>query len=109
MMLEEAAVSGAPPNPRAPKYVINALLLVFDMEEMAVAIPAQELKDLIFLLLARMLDSREYHSLVDEPQLMKALNVLMYKILAMNWGCAFTPRIWRAIHNLHLQRASEEM
>ena len=54
---------------------------------------AGEVKELIFVILARLLDSRVHASLANQPQIMRALNVLMFRILNNAYGCRSPPAL----------------
>lgn len=87
-VLDEAERSGQPANSRPCKYVVNALMITFELPCVARAVPMQPLLDLMFVLLARLLDPRVHTWLAHNPNILRGLNVAMFKILGNNFGCA---------------------
>lgn len=77
------SLSGA--SSRSCKYVLNTLMQTFQIKRLADAVREQTLDNLITELLLWLLDERV--SMMDDgSQLLKALNVLMLKILV---SCSF--------------------
>lgn len=69
-----------PPSNRGCKYTLNTLMQIFNIKSMAKAVDKQTLLDMISCLLMLLLDDRMTR-VMDGPQLMKAMNVLMMKVL----------------------------
>eukprot|EP00899_Mesostigma_viride_P007986 jgi/Mesvir1/17189/Mv07609-RA.2 len=65
---------------RACKYVLNTLMQLFQLRVMATAVPEGTLRTLVSELLLRLLDE-DVLKVEDGQQLVRALNVLMLKIL----------------------------
>lgn len=86
VIFDEAAASlerdGAPPSSRSLKYVLNTLMQTYQFRDRVLALRVQgpTTEALICRLLVRLLDDR-VNSLQEGQQLLKALNVLMLKIL----------------------------
>ena len=72
-------------NPRACKYFTNATMMIFDVSEMARAVPVGDLKNLLFVLLTRM-QSPYVHAALGETQIPKALNHVVMKVLNDKYG-----------------------
>lgn len=72
--------SGVPPSSRACKYVLNTLMQVFQVPQLAKACQEATLCNLTCELLLRLLDDR-VPQLEEGTALLKALNILMLKIL----------------------------
>lgn len=85
--VKEHHATGEPASARACKYMVNATMMIFDVPAMPRAIPMNDLKDLIFILLAKLLDDSVHHALAANPEIMKAINVLMLKLISNNFGC----------------------
>lgn len=86
----EAAHTGASANPRGCKYNVNAAMMIFDVKDMAKPVPMGDLKDLIFILLSKLMDQQAHHALTDNPEIMRAVNILMLKMIGNNFGYAFS-------------------
>jgi hypothetical protein len=71
--------------------MVNATMMIFDIPEMPRAIPMNDLKELIFILLSKLLDDIVYSALGDNPEIMKAINVLMLKLISNNFGSVTFP------------------
>ncbi|KAK9814323.1 hypothetical protein WJX72_004049 [[Myrmecia] bisecta] len=76
----ELEATGRAPSSRGCKYSLNTLMQTFQLHIMASAIAARPLRECISALLCKLLDER-VPSLQEGGQLLKALNVLMLKIL----------------------------
>ena len=86
-MLSEARAEGrTEANSRPCKYMVNALMITFDVEGMAKPVPVDVLRDLMLVLLHWLLDSNVVQLLAHQPQILRGLNVLMFKILQNNFG-----------------------
>ena len=85
-MVRESARSHGPVNGRGCKYFVNATMMVFDVEGMSTEIPMETLKDLIFVLLSKLLDENAHRALEDNPDILKAVNILMLKMISNNFG-----------------------
>ncbi|KAG4397746.1 hypothetical protein GLYMA_10G207500v4 [Glycine max] len=75
---------------RSCKYVLNTLMQTFQNKRLAHAVKESTLDSLITELLLWLLDDRVPH-MDDGSQLLKALNVLMLKILVRNSVCVSLP------------------
>ena len=77
--------TGDPVNPRACKYFINVIMMFTDVKAMLNAVAVEELENLMFVLLVRMLDQDVQNIMAGTP-VVRALNVLMMKILSDKFG-----------------------
>ena len=66
---------------RPCRYVLNTLMQVFMVEVLSHSVMDDHLKELLVEMLLLLLDERLATSVEDGPHLIKALNVLMLKIL----------------------------
>ena len=87
--MKEHQATGLPASSRGCKYMVNATMMIFDIPAMPRPIPMNDLKDLVFILLSKLLDDTVFFALSDNPEIMKAINVLMLKLISNNFGCAF--------------------
>lgn len=85
-VVRESLRRQAPANGRGCKYFVNATMMVFDVEEMSKEVPMETLKDLIFVLLSKLLDENAHIALEDNPDILKAVNILMLKMISNNFG-----------------------
>lgn len=85
-VLDQAEASHQPADSRPCKYLVNALLMAFEVKCMVKAIPKPEMRELMFTLLCKLLDKRVHSLLNHNPQIMRGLNVSMFKILGNNFG-----------------------
>lgn len=69
-----------PATTRLCKHLVNALVLLFSNRELACAVPQESLHHLLQELASRLLDQKML-SMESGPQLSKALNVAMVKVL----------------------------
>ncbi|KAL0039701.1 hypothetical protein WJX77_005628 [Trebouxia sp. C0004] len=77
---QELAVSGQPSSSRGCKYALNTLMQTFQLKTMAANVAAGPLRECAAVLLMKLLDDK-VPALLEGTQLLKALNVLMLKIL----------------------------
>ncbi len=75
-----------PVTGRGCKYFVNATMMVFDVEDMSKEVPMETLKDLIFVLLTKLLDPDAHRALEEHAYIMRAVNILMLKIISNNFG-----------------------
>ncbi|KAL0028272.1 hypothetical protein WJX79_006476 [Trebouxia sp. C0005] len=77
---QELAASGQPSSSRGCKYALNTLMQTFQLKTMAANVAAGPLRECAAVLLKKLLDDK-VPALLEGTQLLKALNVLMLKIL----------------------------
>lgn len=87
-VLDRAETSMQPADSRPCKYLVNALLMAFEVKAMVKPVPKPEMRALMLTLLVKLLDRRVHTLLAHNPQIMRGLNVCMFKILGNNFGCA---------------------
>lgn len=75
------AAPGALPSARGCKYGLNVLLQGLAVPEVARSLSQAVLRDVVSLLLMRLLDDRSLLRFEEGPTLIKAVNVLMLKVL----------------------------
>ena len=85
-VVRESARSQGPVNGRGCKYFVNATMMVFDVKGMSREVPMETLKDLIFVLLSKLLDENAHRALEENPDILKAVNILMLKMISNNFG-----------------------
>ena len=86
--------------------------MVFDVKGMSKSIPMEALKDLIFVLLSKLLDESAHRALEDNPDILKAVNILMLKMISNNFGSGpSTPySVYAPAQPLpHLQHRSQQL
>ncbi|KAL4424717.1 hypothetical protein ABPG77_000060 [Micractinium sp. CCAP 211/92] len=76
-----AAAGGGKPPSRGAKYALNIMLQSMNVPQIAAGLPAPTLRDTICLLLLRLLDDGGLLHFEEGNTLVKAVNVLMLKIL----------------------------
>ena len=79
-IFDAAAVAPGPSTARACKYVLNTLMQVFQEPALASAVGEANERMIVAALLERLLDAA-VPRMEEGPQLVKALNVLMLKVL----------------------------
>lgn len=79
-IFEAAAAAPGPSTTRACKYVLNTLMQVYQEPALAGAVSEENERETVAVLLERLLDP-SVPRLEEGPQLVKALNVLMLKVL----------------------------
>ena len=88
---KEAADAGQVPPARGCKYALNVLLQAMGVPEAAQALPQAPLRDTVSLLLVKLLNDNSLLIFEEGPTLVKAVNVLMLKMLeASNRTYAFS-------------------
>jgi cytoskeleton-associated protein 5 len=86
----EEAATGAPPSSRGCKYALNVMLQGMGVREVALGLPQATLRDAVSLLLLRLLEDGGLLRFDEGPTLVRAVNVLMLKMLeASNRTYAF--------------------
>ena len=86
LAIREAQLTGTSANPRGCKYNVNAAMMIFDVADIAKPIPMEDLKDLIFILLSKLMDDKAHRALAANPEIMRAVNILMLKMIGNNFG-----------------------
>lgn len=84
--IREFVQTGVSANPRGCKYMVNATMMVFDVAGMPRPIPMEDLKELIFTVLSKLMDQRAHHAVGANPEIMRAVNILMLKMISNNFG-----------------------
>lgn len=88
---KESANAGQVPPARGCKYALNVLLQAMGVPEAAKALPQAPLRDTVSLLLVKLLNDNSLLIFEEGPTLVKAVNVLMLKMLeASNRTYAFS-------------------
>lgn len=78
---QEAALTGADPSSRGAKYALNVMLQGMSVQEIALGLPQATLRVAVCALLLRLLDDGALLRFDEGSTLVKAVNVLMLKIL----------------------------
>ena len=86
--IREATRTGESANPRGCKYNVNATMMIFDVPSIAKPVPVEDLKNLIFILLSKLMDENAHRALAGTPEIMRAVNILMLKMIGNNFGYA---------------------